>query len=62
MSKHQTSQATGQALVNLITWLTHGGQSYAATLGYVPLPPAIQQLATTMLRQVTGPGGTPFSN
>jgi phosphate transport system substrate-binding protein len=62
VSKHQTSQAAGQALVNLVTWLTHGGQSYAATLGYVPLPPAIQQLAATMLRQVTGPGGTPFSS
>ena len=33
---HQASQATGQALVNLLDWLTHGGQAYAAT-GCVPL-------------------------
>ena len=55
---HQTSQATGQALVNLLNWLTHNGQTNAATLGYVPLPPRIQQLAHTMLQQITGPSGT----
>ena len=55
---HETSQATGQALVNLLNWLTHNGQTNAATLGYVPLPPRIQQLAHTMLQQITGPSGT----
>jgi len=55
---HQPSQATGQALVNLLDWLTHAGQAYAATTSYVPLPARIQQLAHTMLQQVTGPGGT----
>jgi len=54
----QTSRAAGQALVNLLDWLTHSGQAYAAATNYVPLPPQIQQLARTMLRQVTGPGGT----
>ncbi len=54
---HQASQATGQALVNLLDWLTHGGQAYAAATGYVPLPPLIQQLARGILQQVTGPGG-----
>ncbi len=54
----QTSQATGQALVNLLDWLTHSGQAYAATIGYVPLPPQIQRLAHTMLQQITGPSGT----
>ena len=54
---HQASQATGQALVNLLDWLTHGGQAYAAAAGYVPLPPQIQQLARGMLQQVTGPDG-----
>ena len=53
----QASQATGQALVNLLNWLTHAGQSSAATAGYVPLPPQIQQLAHTTLQQVTGPSG-----
>jgi phosphate transport system substrate-binding protein len=60
LAKHQTSQATGQAVVNLINWLTHSGQSDAASLGYVSLPAAIQQLATSMLSQVTGPNGASF--
>jgi hypothetical protein len=30
----------------------------AAASGYVPLPPQIQQLARTMLQQITGPTGT----
>jgi phosphate transport system substrate-binding protein len=55
---HQPSQATGQALVTMLDWLTHAGQAYAAANGYVPLPPQIQQLAQTMLQQVTGPTGT----
>ena len=54
---HQTSQATGQALVSLLDWLTHTGQTYAAAESYVPLPARIQQLARTMLQQVTGPSG-----
>jgi phosphate transport system substrate-binding protein len=55
---HQPSQATGQTLVAMLDWLTHDGQAYAATNGYVPLPPQIQQLAQTMLQQVTGPTGS----
>ncbi len=55
---HQPNQATGQALVNMLNWLTHNGQAYAAANSYVPLPPQIQQLALTMLQQVTGPSGT----
>jgi phosphate transport system substrate-binding protein len=55
---HQPSQATGQALVSMLDWLTHSGQAYAAATNYVPLPPQIQQLADTMLQQITGPNGT----
>ncbi len=51
----QASQATGQALVNLLNWLTHAGQSSAAAAGYVPLPPQIQQLARTTLQQWGAP-------
>ncbi len=54
----QPSQATGQNLVAMLDWLTHDGQAYAAANGYVPLPAGIQQLARTMLQQVTGPTGT----
>ncbi len=55
---HQPSQATGQALVTLINWLTHTGQAYAAATSYVPLPAKIQDLAHTTLQHITGPGGT----
>ena len=44
----------------MLDWLTHGGQAYAAANGYVPLPAQIQQLALTMLQQITSPNGTPF--
>jgi phosphate transport system substrate-binding protein len=57
ISASQTSQPAGHALVALLSWLTGPGQAYAATLGYVPLPSAIRQLATTTLARVTGPGG-----
>ncbi|MFY9776827.1 MAG: phosphate ABC transporter substrate-binding protein PstS [Trebonia sp.] len=57
VSASQPSETAGRALAALITWLTHAGQSYAATLGYVPLPAQIQQLATTTLARVTGPDG-----
>ena len=53
----QPSQATGQALVAMLDWLTHDGQAYAAANGYVPLPAQIQQLARTTLQQITGPTG-----
>jgi phosphate transport system substrate-binding protein len=55
---HQPNQATGQALVAMLDWLTRTGQAYAAANGYVPLPAQVQQLAHTMLQQVTGPNGT----
>ena len=58
----QASQATGQALVTMLDWLTHDGQAYAAANGYVPLPARIQQLARTMLQQITGPTGTRLLN
>ena len=56
----QPGQATGQALVSMLDWLTHAGQAYAAAVSYVPLPPRIQALARSMLQQVTGPQGTHF--
>ena len=52
------SQTTGQALVAMLDSLTHDGQAYAVANGDVPLPPQIQQLAPTMLQQVTGLDGT----
>jgi phosphate transport system substrate-binding protein len=55
---HQPDQATGQTLVSMLYWLTHDGQAYAAANLYLPLPAQVQQLAVTMLQQVTGPNGT----
>ena len=54
----QPDQATGQALVAMLDWLTDAGQAYAAPNGYVPLPAQIQQLARTTLQRITGPSGT----
>ena len=54
---HQPNQATGQALVTMLNWLTHDGQAYAAANSYVPLPSQVRQLARTMLQQVAGPDG-----
>ena len=61
VSARQPSQPAGQALVALLSWLTHAGQSYAASLGYVTLPTAIQQLAAATLARVTGPAGAPLT-
>ncbi len=61
ISARQPSTAAGQALTDLISWLTRDGQTYAAALGYVPLPPAIQQLAAATLASVTGPDGEPLT-
>jgi len=61
ISARQPSQASGQALIGLLGWLTGPGQNYAASLGYVPLPAAIRQPATTTLNQASGPGGQPLT-
>jgi len=53
----QKTAALGTTLVDVLDWLTHAGQSQAASLDYVPLPTNIQQLARTTLLQVTGPDG-----
>jgi phosphate transport system substrate-binding protein len=62
LSARQPSTQTGNALVALISWLTHTGQSYAAPLGYVPLPAAVQHEAAASLATVTGPGGAPLAS
>ena len=62
VSASQPTKTAGQALVALLGWLTGPGQSYAADLGYVILPPAVQQLATATLARVTGPGGQPLTS
>jgi phosphate transport system substrate-binding protein len=56
--QQQKDATTGTALVDVLDWLSHAGQKPAKALGYVPLPPNIQQLARTTLLKVVGPDGT----
>ncbi len=51
-------QATGQALVAILDWLTLAGQACAAANGCVPRSAQIRQLARTTLQRITGPSGT----
>jgi phosphate transport system substrate-binding protein len=55
---HQPDQSRGQELASMLDWLTHDGQAHAAANLYIPLPSQVQQLARTMLQQITGPNGT----
>jgi phosphate transport system substrate-binding protein len=55
----QTSSTTGAQVVKVLDWTTHtgGGQNLAAGLGYVSLPPAVQNQNRTLLLTVVGPSG-----
>ncbi len=53
----QTNTGNGTALVKVLDWLTHAGQSDAKALDYVPLPANIQQLARTTLQMVVDSSG-----
>ncbi len=55
--QNQANTTSGMALVQLLDWVTHAGQVYAAQASYVPLPPVIRTLARSTLRQVVGPSG-----
>jgi phosphate transport system substrate-binding protein len=55
----QKSATTGAQVVKVLDWTTHsgGGQDQAAGLGYVALPPALQNSNRTTLLTVKGPSG-----
>ena len=55
----QKSATTGAQVVKVLDWTTHtgGGQDQAAGLGYVVLPPGLQNSNRTALLTVTGPSG-----
>ena len=55
--KQQKNLTLGTTLVHVLDWLTHGGQSQAQAIDYVPLPANVQQLARTTLLEVVGPSG-----
>jgi phosphate transport system substrate-binding protein len=60
----QTSATTGEQVVSVLDWTTHtgGGQNLANGLGYVPLPPGLQNSNRTALLTVTGPSGQALLN
>ncbi|MBV9173753.1 MAG: phosphate ABC transporter substrate-binding protein PstS [Chloroflexi bacterium] len=41
LHQNQKDAARGQAMVNLLWWLTHDGQQYSTDLFYAPLPPQV---------------------
>ncbi len=55
----QKTATTGTQVVKVLDWTTHsgGGQDQAAGLGYVALPPALQNSNRTQLLTVKGPSG-----
>jgi phosphate transport system substrate-binding protein len=55
----QKSTTVGTQVVKVLDWTTHtgGGQDQAAGLGYVTLPPALQNTNRAHLLTVTGPSG-----
>ncbi|HEY5272229.1 MAG TPA: phosphate ABC transporter substrate-binding protein PstS [Acidimicrobiales bacterium] len=57
----QTNATTATAMVDLFEWMTHsGGQKYAKSLDYVPLPAAVQATAQKALQEILGPNGKPL--
>lgn len=56
--RNQTDELKANALVNMLWWLTHDGQSVAANLQYAPLPQEIVAKLEPMLKQITV-GGKP---
>lgn len=54
----QTNTAKGQALANMLWWMTHAGQQYATPLSYAQLPSAIVTAAEAQIKSMTC-GGSP---
>jgi len=59
LQQKQTSTTTGAQVVKVLDWTTHtgGGQDQATGLGYVVLPPGLQNADRTALLTVVGPNG-----
>jgi phosphate transport system substrate-binding protein len=54
----QSNSAKGQALANMLWWMTHEGQQYATPLNYAPLPAAIVTAGEGQIKSMTC-GGSP---
>ena len=51
--KTQTDADKGQAVANMLWWMTHQGQSYSTPLSYVPLPANIVAKDEAQIKQLT---------
>jgi phosphate transport system substrate-binding protein len=51
--QHQTNAAKGEAIANLLWWMTHEGQQYAMPLNYVPLPATIVTKGEAQIKSMT---------
>jgi phosphate transport system substrate-binding protein len=51
--QHQTNTAKGEALANMLWWMTHEGQQYSTTLTYVPLPATIVTKDEAQIKTMT---------
>lgn len=54
--QEQADRAKGKALVDLLWWVIHEGQQYAAPLDYAPLPEPVVQLVEQKLRTIVHQG------
>ena len=51
--QHQNNVDKGEALANLLWWMTHEGQQYSTPLNYVPLPAAIVTKGEAQIKSMT---------
>jgi phosphate transport system substrate-binding protein len=58
--QHQSNADKGQAIANMLWWMTHDGQQYSTALTYVPLPSAIVSKDESQINSMTcGSTNTP---
>ncbi len=58
--QHQTNADKGEAIANMLWWVTHTGQNYSSALTYVPLPASIVTKDEAQIKSMTcGTSNTP---
>ena len=51
--QHQSNASKGEALANMLWWMTHEGQQYSTQLNYVPLPSTIVTQDESQIKSMT---------
>jgi len=59
MHTHQTNAATAHQVLAFFDWAYKNGDAMAASLDYVPLPPAVKALMRSSWKTIVGPDGKP---